>query len=221
MKHLFISIALFSSSFAFAQKTGIETAKQFVSTRLDEKAPVYNDISKQIWSFAELGFLETKSTALLQKQLSDNGFTIQSGVAEMPTAFVASYGTGKPIIGILAEYDALPGLSQDNVPTRKPLVEGGSGHGCGHNLFGSGSVAAAITLKEWLQKSGQSGTIRLYGTPAEEGGGAKVFMVRAGLFNDVDAVLHWHPSDANKADAESSLAVKTANFKFYGKSVRT
>jgi aminobenzoyl-glutamate utilization protein B len=104
------------------------------------------------------------------------------------------------------------------VPTRKPIADGGSGHGCGHNLFGSGSVAAAITLKEWLQKSGQSGTIRLYGTPAEEGGGAKVFMVRAGLFNDVDAVLHWHPSDANKADAESSLAVKTAVFKYYGKS---
>ena len=218
MKHISIFIALFYSSFLFAQKNSIEPAKQFVSTRLDEKAPVYNDISKQIWNFAELGFLETKSTALLQKQLSDNGFTIQAGVAEMPTAFVASFGSGKPVIGILAEYDALPGLSQDNVPTRKPIVEGGSGHGCGHNFFGSGSVAAAITLKEWLQKSGQSGTIRLYGTPAEEGGGAKVFMVRAGLFNDVDAVLHWHPSDANKADAESSLAVKTAVFKYYGKS---
>ena len=218
MKRYLTFIAILYSSFLFAQKSSIESAKQFVTARLDDKAPVYNDISKQIWNFAELGFLETKSTALLQKQLGENGFTMQAGVAEMPTAFVASFGSGKPIIGILAEYDALPGLSQDNVPTRRPILEGGSGHGCGHNLFGSGSVAAAITLKEWLQKSGQSGTIRLYGTPAEEGGGAKVFMVRAGLFKDVDAVLHWHPSDANKADAESSLAFKSANFKFYGKS---
>jgi aminobenzoyl-glutamate utilization protein B len=130
---------------------------------------------------------------------------------------VATYGSGKPVIGILAEFDALPGLSQDTVPYRKPLADGASGHGCGHNLFGTASSAAAIAIKNWLVANKRSGTVRLYGTPAEEGGGGKVYMVRAGLFSDVDAVLHWHPSDRNDASATTCLASKTASFKFYGK----
>src|SRR5690606_5630529 len=117
--------------------------------------------------------------------LADEGFKIQSGVADIPTAFVASYGTGKPVIAILAEMDALPGINQDAVPTRQ-LVDGkGAGQACGHHLFGAGSTQAAIAVKHWLQRTGQSGTIRLYGTPAEEGGSGKVYMVRAGLFDDV------------------------------------
>ena len=134
----------------------------------------------------------------------------------MPTAFVASYGSGGPIIGILAEYDALPGISQDAVPERAPIIEGGAGHACGHHLFGAGSVAAAIAVKEWLDESGHAGTIRLYGTPAEEGGAGKVYMVRDGLFDDVDVALHWHPSSQNSARAGRSLANKSAKFRFSG-----
>ncbi|MFM8913365.1 MAG: amidohydrolase, partial [Flammeovirgaceae bacterium] len=178
----------------------------------------YEDVAKAIWNFAELGYLETKSSALLQETLRKEGFTVQSGVADIPTAFVASYGSGKPVVGILAEFDALPGLSQDTVPFKKPIITGGTGHGCGHNLFGTASSAAAIALKDWIAKNKKSGTIRLYGTPAEEGGSGKTFMVRAGLFEDVDAVLHWHPNNRNTADAESCLAVIGANFRFYGQS---
>ncbi len=192
--------------------------KQFVATAIDKKVNEYNAIASQIWKNAELGFQEEKSSALLQQTLKNAGFTVQSGIAEMPTAFLASYGSGKPVIGILAEFDALPGLSQDSLPIRKPLIEGAGGHACGHNLFGTASSAAAIALKEWLASSKHVGTIKLFGTPAEEGGAAKVYMVRDGLFNDVDAVLHWHPSNDNDASPESCLAIKQTMFRFYGRS---
>ncbi len=217
MKQLTILLLVLSSA-AIAQKKKGETAgKGFVQADIESKKQTYVQAARAIWSHAELGYLETKSTALLQQMLSQAGFSVESGVAGMPTAFVASYGSGQPVIGILAEFDALPGLSQDSVPLRKPLVEGGSGHGCGHNLFGVGSAAAAIALKNWLQQQGRSGTIRLYGTPAEEGGSGKVYMVRAGLFSEVEAVLHWHPSSANQASPESCLAVKQGTFRFRGK----
>ncbi len=160
---------------------------------LDSKHDHYAGIAKQIWEFAEPGYLEDKSAALLQGELEKAGFQIEKGVAGIPTAFVASYGSGKPIIGFLGEFDALPGLSQEAfAPERKIKVEGAPGHGCGHNLFGTGSMAAAIETKEWLIRTKRSGTIRYYGTPAEEAGDAKVFMVREGLFDDVDAVVTWH-----------------------------
>ena len=192
--------------------------KQFVSAEIDSKAGGYKQIAKDIWGYAELGFLEKKSSTRLQNVLQQAGFKIETGVSEMPTAFVATYGSSGPVIGILAEFDALPGLSQDSLPVKSPLIEGGAGHGCGHNLFGTASVAAAVTLKEWLIKSKKSGTIKLFGTPAEEGGGAKVYMVRDGLFDDVGAVLHWHPSNANDASPSSCLAIKQTMFRFYGKS---
>ncbi len=195
-----------------------EKDKQFALQELNKNYPAYAQIAKQIWSYAELGFQENKSTTLLQESLKKEGFTMEVGVAGMPTAFVATYGSGKPVIGILAEFDALPGLSQDSVPMKKVLMEGKAGHACGHNLFGTASTAAAITLKEWLAKNKKSGTIKLYGTPAEEGGGAKVYMVRDGLFKDVDAVLHWHPSNANDASPESCMAIKQTLFRFYGRS---
>src|SRR5438105_12944215 len=141
---------------------------------IDSKAQHFGDVSRKIWEFAEVGYKETKSSALLQSELRAAGFTVEAGVAGMPTAFVATYGHGKPVIGILGEYDALPGLSQEELPERKPRVEGGSGHGCGHNLFGSGSALAAVALKDWLAAQKISGTLRFYGTPAEEGGGGKV-----------------------------------------------
>ena len=187
-----------------------------VLSRLDARRDAYAAIAKQIWGFAELGYLEQKSSALLQSELRSAGFTVRSGVAGIPTAFVAEYGSGKPVIGIIGEFDALPGLSQDSVPVQKPLVAGGPGHGCGHHLFGTASTAAAIAVKEWMQAGKHGGTLRFYGTPAEEGGAGKVFMVRDGLFDDVDAVVAWHPGDRNEATSSSSLANVNGKFRFRG-----
>lgn len=183
---------------------------------LDSKTEFYADISHQIWSHPELGYLEEESSNLLQKTIQDAGFEVQSGVAGIPTAFVAEFGSGKPVIGIMAEFDALPGVSQEAVPFRKAVVEGGAGHACGHHLFGTASVAAGIAVKDWMQSNGTTGTIRIYGTPAEEGGGGKVYMARAGLMDDVDVMLHWHPSSRNNAGANSSLANISTKFRFYG-----
>jgi len=195
-----------------AQQPGIDALLR----QIDAGHARSSEIARQIWGLAEVGYQETKSSALLQEQLRAAGFRIETGVAGIPTAFVASWGSGKPVIGILGEYDALPGLSQDSVPERKILLEGGSGHGCGHHLFGVASAAAAIAVKDWLQQHGKGGTIRFYGTPAEEGGGAKVYMVRAGLFRDVDAVVAWHPSDANRVMRSTTLANISAKFRFRG-----
>ncbi|MBN3521958.1 amidohydrolase [Algoriphagus lutimaris] len=194
----------------------IANAQEDVLKKLDEKASFYSEVSQQIWDYAELGYLETKSSALLQKTLSDAGFKVTTGVAEIPTAFVAEYGSGKPVIGIMAEFDALPGVSQKAVPFREPVVEGGAGHACGHHLFGTASVAAGIAAKEWMIENNIQGTIRVYGTPAEEGGGGKVYMAKSGIMDDVDAMLHWHPSSANNAGANSSLANISTKFRFYG-----
>lgn len=172
-------------------------------------------IAEDVFDYAELGYLEYKSSARLSGFLADRGFRITSGVADMPTAFVAEYGLGGPIIGILAEFDALPGLSQAPVAERAPL-EGNAGHACGHHLFGSASVTAAAALAEWLETTGSRGRIRVYGTPAEEGGSGKVYMVREGLFSDADVVLHWHPSDRNQASPVSNNSNKSGRFRFYG-----
>ena len=174
------------------------------------------ELADDIFGYAELGYLETRSSERLSGQLEDAGFTVRRGVAGIPTAFVAESGSGAPVIGLLAEYDALPGLSQAPVPTRQPVEADGSGHACGHNLFGAASVTAGIALARWLEQSGSSGTVRVYGTPAEEGGSGKVYMVRAGLFDDVDTMLHWHPSDRNFAGAESSNGNKSGRFEFHG-----
>lgn len=183
---------------------------------LDQKTDHYGNLAKEIWTFAEVGYQEERSSLLLQNELSNAGFEVQNGVAGIPTAFIASYGQGKPVVGILAEFDALPGISQQAVPEPKPRDDVTAGHACGHHLFGTGSTAAGISVKQYLKQSGKSGTIRIYGTPAEEGGAGKVYMVREGLFDDVDVVLHWHPSSANLANAASSLSNKSAKFRFYG-----
>ncbi|PZX52001.1 amidohydrolase [Algoriphagus chordae] len=209
MKKIYLLICFFTTVAVHAQENEI-------ISELDKKADFYGDIANQIWSNPELGYLENKSSALLQQTLLDAGFIVKAGVADIPTAFVAEYGSGKPVIAILAEFDALPGVSQKAVPFKDPVVEGGPGHACGHHLFGAASVAAGISTKEWLESSGIQGTIRVYGTPAEEGGAGKVYMARAGLLDDVDAVLHWHPSSQNDASASSSLANKSAKFRFYG-----
>jgi aminobenzoyl-glutamate utilization protein B len=187
-----------------------------VLASLDAKRDVYAGVAKQIWGFAEVGYQEQKSSALLQSQLQGAGFTIKSGVADIPTAFIASWGSGKPVIAIVGEFDALPGLSQEAVPTRKPILEGAPGHGCGHHLFGTASTAAAIAVKEWLAANHRTGTLRFYGTPAEEGGSGKVYMVRGGFFDDVDVVVSWHPGDRNEATPSSTLANISAKFRFHG-----
>ncbi|QHT68741.1 amidohydrolase [Rhodocytophaga rosea] len=209
---LYISFLMVSFQ-VFAQE---ESDKAKLMAALDKQTATYGDIAKKIWGFAEVGYQEEKSTALLQEQLKKAGFQVTPGVAEIPTAFTATFGSGKPVIAILAEFDALPGVSQDAVPERKVLQANAAGHACGHHLFGTGSTAAAIAIKDWLKSSGTKGTIRVYGTPAEEGGAGKVYMVRAGLFNDVDVVLHWHPNNENEASASSSLANKSAKFRFNG-----
>lgn len=199
----------------YAQK--MKKTKAKIIRQLDQQMDHYGQIAHQIWGFAEMGYQEHQSTELLQETLKSAGFKVEAGVADMPTAFVASWGSGQPIIGILAEFDALPGLAQEAVPERKVIEGQKAGHACGHHLFGTGSAAAAIAVKNWLEESGTQGTIRLYGTPAEEGGGGKVYMVREGLFDDVDAVINWHPGWGNTASARSSLAVRGIKFQFHGK----
>jgi len=193
-----------------------QQSKEAVFESIDAKYDAYSQIAHRIWEYAEVGFQEENSSRLLQQTLRDAGFAIEAGVAGMPTAFVASYGSGEPVIGIMGEFDALPGLAQAAVPEPQPIEGQIAGHACGHHLFGTASAAAAIAVKEWLDENKQSGTIRFYGTPAEEGGGGKVYMVRAGLFDDVDAMLHWHPGDQNSVSFGSTLSNVSGKFRFYG-----
>jgi len=175
------------------------------------------EISDKIWELAELGLIEFKSSALLADELEKNGFKVERGVAGMPTAFVASWGKGKPVVSLLGEYDALPTLSQKDVPHEEPLEPGKPGHGCGHNIYGTSALGAAVAVKKALEKSKIPGTIKFFGCPAEENFNGKVYMVRDGYFNDVDAVLCHHPSSMNAASLRSGLAVISAKFHFYGK----
>lgn len=183
---------------------------------LESGAAHYAEVAQQIWNFAEVGYMETKSSALLQGELKAAGFTVTTGVAGEPTAFVAEFGSGKPVIAILGEYDALPGLSQAATSERRSVITGGPGHGCGHHLFGTASTAAAIALKQWMQANNVKGTLRMIGTPAEEGGAGKVYMVRDGVFNDIDAVIAWHPGDENSVSGERSMANISGKFRFHG-----
>ncbi len=176
----------------------------------------YAALSQELWRLAEPGYLEEKSSALLASELERAGFQVERGVAGMPTAFVASFGRGKPVLGVLGEFDALPGMSQAALPRREPLPAGGAGHACGHNLFGPGALAAAVAVKDWMAARRVAGTLRFYGTPAEEGGGGKLYLVRAGLFTDVDVVLAWHPADRNDPTEPRSLAALAAEFRFQG-----
>ncbi len=211
-----ISLAAACASLAVATGAAGQDAKARMSDFIDANADSYSEVAQGIWELAEVGYMETESSEMLQGLLRDAGFELASGVAGMPTAFVASWGGGGPVIGIMGEYDALPGITQSRSPERDPDAGKIAGHACGHHLFGTGSVAAAIAVKDWLERSGQPGTIRVYGTPAEEGGAGKVYLVRAGLMDDVDAMLHWHASAENSANAASSLANKSAVFRFNG-----
>ena len=178
----------------------------------------FTDLSDRVWEFAEVGYKEVQSSQLLIHFLEQAGFTVAKGVAAIPTAFVASYTKGAgPIIAILGEFDALPGLSQDCIPYRKPLINGAPGHGCGHNLLGVAGIATCIALKQALDAGDIKGTVRYYGCPAEEGGAGKAFMAKAGLFDDVDICLTWHPDAFNGTMWANFLANYRVGFKFHGK----
>jgi aminobenzoyl-glutamate utilization protein B len=182
----------------------------------DARFDVHSELANQIWDFAELGYLEEQSSELLASTLVEAGFELQTGIAEIPTAFVASAGSGKPVIAFLAEFDALPGITQTMSPVREAVPDQAGSHACGHNLLGTASVGAAIAVKHWLEQTGSRGTVRLYGTPAEEGGSGKVYITRAGMFDDVDAVLAWHPDDESRVQNSSTLANRSAKFRFHG-----
>ncbi|MCU0647748.1 MAG: amidohydrolase [Gemmatimonadaceae bacterium] len=209
-------LALLLPGAAFAQPAPLSAAQRTILAALDAQATRYAAIAREIWQFAEVGYQETRSSALLASTLEAAGFRMTRGVAGEPTAFTAEFGSGSPVLAIIGEFDALPGLSQDSVPMQRAITVGGAGHGCGHNLFGTASVAAAIAVKEWMVANKVTGTLRFYGTPAEEGGSGKVYMVRDGLFRDVDAVVSWHPADRNQVSASTTLANITGKFRFRG-----
>ncbi len=196
------------AKFSPAQQAAIQSVEQNQAAILET--------NRKIWEFAEVGLQERQSADLIKAQLKRAGFQIKSGLANMPTAFVAEYGSGKPIIGILAEYDALPGMSQKTSPVREPFTEGKPGHACGHSGLGSGALGAALAVKDVMEQQKLPGTIRLYGTPAEETVIGKVYMTLAGVFDDLDVCLHWHPSTNNQPWAGSSKAVISAKFTFHG-----
>ncbi len=190
---------------------------EFIKRVIEEKKDLILDVSDKVWEYAELPYQEFKSSALISKVLKDQGFTIEMGVAEIPTAFTATYGSGKPVIGFLGEFDALDALSQEaGCIVKKPTGEGRPGHGCGHNALGAGSLGAALAVKEYLAAQKRSGTVIYYGCAAEEGAGAKQFMARAGLFNNVDFVYTWHPAGKNEVQSTRSVAIMGANFRFKG-----
>ena len=172
--------------------------KQTALKQLDEQTALVGELSQKIWEYAETAFQEFQSSKLLADTLEQHGFRVRREVAGMKTAFVAEYGSGKPVVAILAEYDALPGLAQEATTEQQPR-RGLAGHGCGHNLFGAASTGAALAVKTAILQHKLTGTVRLYGCPAEEGGSGKVYLARAGEFKDVDAALHWHTGIRNTA----------------------
>lgn len=192
---------------------------QRIADWIEQNKDSYIGMSDRIWEFAETRYEEERSAALFADKLEKEGFTVQRSAGDIPTAVVGSYGQGNPVIAILGEYDALSGLSQLRGEARKtPIVEGANGHGCGHNLLGCGALAAAVAVRHFMEDHKLQGTIRFYGCPAEEGGGGKGYMVRNGMFNDVDAALTWHPAATNFIMSSSSLATCQVYFRFKGRS---
>jgi len=218
-KYILLTILLFAVASTTVSSQDVASRadlKSEIVESVDQRFDALTDLSDKIWSFEEIAFQETKSAAALSDYAESLGFKVTRGVAEIPTAFVAEYGSGSPIIGILGEFDALPGLSQNKVPTKSPMHEGAPGHGCGHNLFGVASLGAAAAIKDLIDEGKIQGTIRFYGTPAEEKFFGKLWMIRAGLFDDVDVVMDWHPADETKAAVQKGLALVDFQVEFFG-----
>lgn len=220
MKILTLLTALCLTLNVFAQKKQVAPVitanKKAIIDNVTTQALNLISISDKIWAAEETAFNEHTSAKLLADYAEANGFKVERGVAEMPTAFVATYGSGSPVIGILGEFDALPGLSQKTVPVKDPLHEGEPGHGCGHNLFGTASLGAAVSIKQLIEQGKLKGTIKFFGTPAEEKFFGKLWMIRAGLFNGVDVVMDWHPGAETKAAVQTGLALVDFIVEFNG-----
>lgn len=220
----FLAAVLLATSALAADEVPAVSAAQITPVKkaaldwIDKNSGRANELSDRIWRAAETSLKETQSAEMLAKELEKEGFKVQRGVAGMSTAFVAEYGSGKPVIGILAEFDALPGLSQTATAKKQPFQQGAPGHGCGHNLFGTASAAAAVAVKRALVQQKLQGTIRLYGTPAEENYSGKTYMVRDGLFNGVDIAFHWHPDSETGVPQASSQALNGVEITFNGQS---
>ena len=212
-RYVFLLTALLPLAVS-AQK--ISKNKKGVIASIENHREELIELSDKIWSFEEVAFEEVQSAKALADYAASQGFVVERGVADIPTAFTATYGSGSPVIGILGEFDALPGLSQKTEPVKSPLNEGGAGHGCGHNLFGVGSLGVALAIKELIEDGQLQGTVRFYGTPAEEKYFGKLWMIREGLFNDVDIVMDWHPSAETKVNVQKGLALVDFMVEFYG-----
>jgi aminobenzoyl-glutamate utilization protein B len=215
IKNTVCLLVLLTVGLSFSQTKLNNTKKAIVASVEKHKANLIQ-ISDDIWALAETAFEENQSSKLLADYAEAQGFIVERGVAGEPTAFVATYGSGKPVISVLGEYDALPGLSQKTEPTKNPVTEGNPGHGCGHNLFGAASLGAAIAIKEQIENGTFKGTVKFFGTPSEEKYFGKIWMVRAGLWNDVDVNVSWHPGANIEADVQSSLALIDFKIEFYG-----
>ena len=215
MKKTLSLLLLLCVSVSWGQKR-LSKNKQALVASIDKHEQKLIEISDAIWANAEMAFQEEQSAKLLADYAEANGFNVKRGVAGMPTAFTATYGSGAPVISILGEFDALPGISQKAQPTKSPLKEGAGGHGCGHNLFGTGSLGAAIAIKELMVAGKIKGTVKFLGTPAEEKFFGKLWMAEAGLWSDVDVNISWHPSAQTKADVQSSLALVDFKVEFFG-----
>jgi aminobenzoyl-glutamate utilization protein B len=216
-----VAAALLASAASLGAPPAVSKAdlrkKEAAAASVEAQRADLASLADQVWGFAETALRETRSAALLAAHAEKHGFRVERGVAGMPTAFVASYGQGRPVVAVLGEYDALPGLSQKAVPERAVLREGAPGHGCGHNLLGAASLGAAIAVKELIAAGKLPGTVRYYGTPAEEAVGGKVYMTRDGLFRDVDVVLAWHPDVRSQADTEGGQALVDLMVEFQGR----
>ena len=217
MKNLLSIVFVIGSTFLLNSQS-VNKLKKDLLNSIEEKTLELTSLSDKIWEAAEVAFREDKSAEYLIEYAEANGLTIERGLAGMPTAFTASYGKGKPVIGIIGEFDALPGLSQSTAPYRDELIEGGAGHGCGHNLFGTASLGAAIAIKELIEKGSIEGTVKFFGTPAEEKFFGKLWMIREGVFDDVDICMDWHPADKTEANVQPSLALVDFMVEFTGQS---
>ena len=217
MKNLLSIVFVIGSTFLLNSQS-VNKLKKDLLNSIEEKTLELTSLSDKIWEAAEVAFREYKSAEYLIEFAEANGLTIERGLAGMPTAFTASYGKGKPVIGIIGEFDALPGLSQTTAPYRDELIEGGAGHGCGHNLFGTASLGAAIAIKELIEKGSIEGTVKFFGTPAEEKFFGKLWMIREGVFDDVDICMDWHPADKTEANVQPSLALVDFMVEFTGQS---
>ena len=217
MKNLLSIVFVIGSTFLLNSQS-VNKLKKDLLNSIEEKTLELTSLSDKIWEAAEVAFREDKSAEYLIEYAEANGLKIERGLAGMPTAFTASYGKGKPVIGIIGEFDALPGLSQTTAPYRDELIQGGAGHGCGHNLFGTASLGAAIAIKELIEKGSIEGTVKFFGTPAEEKFFGKLWMIREGVFDDVDICMDWHPADKTEANVQPSLALVDFMVEFTGQS---